>query len=363
MSDQAVVAIGGLLCGLAAGAAAQYGRLCTFAAIEDALLASDFRRARAWALALGVAMAATQAMVAAGLIDPLSSFHSAGRLELASLIAGAVLFGVGMALIGTCGFGLLVRGGSGDLRAMLMAVVLGIAAFAATAGALAVPRVWIATFGAVGLGPGASGTLTGLTEGWLGPSASTALALLLAGALAAFALSCAKFRRRSRLLIAAPLLGASIAGGWIVTGVLADPFGAHRLESLTFVAPIGRLLLVIMGESLAQAGFAVTSVVGVVGGSFLVAAARRELRWEAFDDQREMRRHIMGAILMGIGGVMARGCTIGQGLTAFSLTAVTAPVAILGMVVGARIGLAYLMAPASWTPARRPWARRGSPTE
>ena len=157
------------------------------------------------------------------------------------------------------------------------------------------------------------------------------------------------------MLVSALLLGAAVSGGWLVTGVLADPFSAHRVESLTFVAPIGRVLLVAMGESITNAAFAVMSVFGVVAGSFAVATARDEFRWEAFDDQREMRRHMLGAVLMGIGGVLARGCTIGQGMSAFSMLALSAPIAIVAMMIGARIGLAYLIHMPSWS---RLWARQ-----
>ena len=98
-----------------------------------------------------------------------------------------------------------------------------------------------------------------------------------------------------------------------------------------------------MGETIYQATFAVGTVFGVAAGSYLVAWGRDELRWEAFDDQREMRRHVLGALMMGLGGVLARGCTIGQGLSAASALSLTAPIAILFMIVGARIGLSYLV--------------------
>ena len=128
-----------------------------------------------------------------------------------------------------------------------------------------------------------------------------------------------------------------------MTGVLADPFDGQHPESLTFVAPLGRLILQLVGEALSSTGFAVATLFGVGVGSFAVAAVRRELRWEAFDDQREMRRHLLGAMLMGIGGVLARGCTIGQGLSGTSTLSIAAPIAVLAMVVGARLGLTHLI--------------------
>ena len=124
---------------------------------------------------------------------------------------------------------------------------------------------------------------------------------------------------------------------------LADPFDGQPPESLSFVVPLGRLLLQLMGEALSTTGFAVTAALGAAAGSFSIAWARDELRWEAFDDQREMRRHLLGAVLMGIGGVLARGCTIGQGISGASTLSIAAPVAVFAMVVGARLGLAHLL--------------------
>jgi uncharacterized membrane protein YedE/YeeE len=92
-----------------------------------------------------------------------------------------------------------------------------------------------------------------------------------------------------------------------------------------------------------EVNFGVAAVLGAVLASFVVALAKREIRWEAFDDAREMRRHIAGAALMGIGGVLAQGCTIGQGLTAASAFALSAPPFVLGLLFGAQVGLKFLI--------------------
>lgn len=343
MSANTTLLLGGLACGIIAGFAAQYGRLCTFAAIEDAVVAGDFRRARAWALAIAVAIACTQAMLTASIVDLTGNPYGYARIELGGLVIGAILFGVGMSLVGTCGFGVLVRAGTGDLRAMIAGVVLGIAAFAATGGLLSAPRLWLSDFMQFDAGLIGSATFRGVVRRFLGPAWAPLPAIVFPALLATLAFANVKFCKRLRLIVAAMLLGLSVSGGWYVTSALADPFAAVRPESLTFVAPLGRTLLIAMGETISQSAFAVASVIGVVLGSFAVSTSRGELRWEAFDDQREMRRHLLGAVLMGFGGVLARGCTIGQGISAASTLAVTAPVAIVGMIFGARLGLFYLI--------------------
>ncbi|MEQ1698272.1 MAG: YeeE/YedE family protein [Hyphomicrobiaceae bacterium] len=343
MTEVSVLLSGGLLCGLLAGAAAQFGRLCTFSAIEDAVLAGDFRRGRAFGLALATALLLTQTLAALNLVSLTGNPYDHARIELAGLLFGAALFGLGMSLVGTCGFGLLMRAGTGDLRALVTAGILGVAAAAASGGLLSPARLWIASLLSIPTDALGWKALQSASHSVLHMPAQFPVTALVVTALLAVTFGSARFRKRPKLIVAGVLLGAAVAGGWIVTGVLADPFGNHRLESLTFVGPIARIVLLTMGETIHHATFAVGSVLGVAAGSFAVAWRRDELRWEAFDDQREMRRHILGAIFMGLGGVLAKGCTIGQGLSASSVLAATAPLAILSMIAGARLGLYYLI--------------------
>ena len=343
MTALSVLFLGGLFCGLLAGGAAQFGRLCTFSAVEDAVAAGDFRRARAFALALATAIFFTQALAQFKILDLAANPYSQSRIELSGLVIGASLFGLGMSLVGTCGFGLLMRAGTGDMRAFVSAGILGIAAAAATGGVLSPTRIWIA--GLVTLRTDTLGwpVAQGVVRSHMPVDAEALLAIGILIALPWWIFASHRFRRRWKLILAGLGLGTAVTGGWIVTGVLADPFGVHRLESLTFVGPMARVILLTMGETISEATFAVATVFGVVLGSFLIAWKRDEFRWEAFDDQREMKRHMVGATFMGFGGVLAKGCTIGQGLSASSALAATAPVAIICMVLGARLGLAYLI--------------------
>jgi uncharacterized protein len=343
MIGPTILLVGGFFCGLLAGGAAQFGRLCTLSAIEDAAVAGDFRRARAFTVALATALLTTQLFVTFGVLDLSSSPYAQSRIELLGLICGAFLFGLGMSLAGTCGFGLLIRMGTGDLRAFISAGVLGIAAAAATGGILSPLRLTIANLWIVDT---SSLPLPAFPyAAWLRTASIDNLAITVAivSVLVGWSVASVRFRRRRNLILAGLGLGLSVTLGWIVTGPLADPFGAHRLESLTFVAPIARALFLTMGENITSASFAVATVVGVVIGSCAVTWYRDETRWQAFDDAREMRRHLIGALLMGFGGVLAKGCTIGQGLSASSTLAATAPIAILFMILGARLGLFYLI--------------------
>ncbi len=337
---------GGFVCGFAAGAAARYGRVCSMSAVEDALVGRDFRAAKAWGLALAVALVLTQILSMFWPLDWTASVYGAPVLDMLGTFVGALIFGFGMALVGTCSFGLLVRAGSGDMRAVVSACVVGISAFTVTAGVLAPLRLLLTTPLTVDTTPfggpmisGIAGQLFGIDRGQAGLAAAFALAFVLV----ATAVLDRRLRRRPRLLLAAVVMGASIAGGWLVTAMALERLDTARLESLSFVVPVGRLLVQIMTDQLRDASFGVAAVVGVVAGACATAIMKKEVRWEAFDDVREMRRHMLGAFLMGIGGVLARGCTIGQGMSAASALAISAPIVVVGVIVGAKIGLSLLL--------------------
>jgi len=346
MTGLPALAVGmtGLAVGAIAGFLVQRARLCTFGAIEDALAGGNWRRMRAFGLALAVALIGTQALVALAGFDPAQTSYVPAQVAIPGAFAGALMFGLGMALVGTCAFGSLVRLGTGDLRSLVALLVFGALAYAALRGVLAAPRIdWIEKL-ALPMPFGAPSSWTALAGAVSTPAAGFALVLAVAVAFVVLAVRDERLMRSPRLLAAAVGLGLSVTAGWAVTGPLADPFETSvRVQSLTFVAPVARGLYGLMIGEAGLIDFGVMCVAGVVIGSAIAAIAAREFRWEAVDDHHEMRRHLSGAALMGLGGVLAGGCTIGQGLSAGSLMAVTWPFTVAGMVLGARIGIAVLV--------------------
>ena len=337
------IIIGGFLAGALAGGAARFGKLCTMSAIEDALVAHDLRGLKAWGLALAIAIAATQTASFLGFVDLSRALYLSPRIHLIGTLLGGSMFGLGMTLVGTCGFGLLVRAGGGDLRAAMSALVVGIFAIAVTAGLLGPLRMSLLEFGVIDLTTIGGGSLVGLLQRATGTSvAALVLASLPIGLLTA-ALIDRKIRQRPRLMIGAFFMGLSITAGWYATSRAVDALLIDRPESLSFVAPMGRALLQFMTDPFRNTGFGVAAMFGVLAASFVIAWWRDELRSEAFDDATEMRRHVLGGALMGIGGVLAQGCTIGQGLSAASTLAVTAPLFIASVFLGAKLGLLHLI--------------------
>jgi uncharacterized membrane protein YedE/YeeE len=125
--------------------------------------------------------------------------------------------------------------------------------------------------------------------------------------------------------------------------VAAESLGETRVLGPSFTAPLGRTLLYLMTASATGPGFAVGSVVGVMGGAFLGSFIKGQFRWEACEDPRELGRQVAGAALMGVGGVVAMGCSIGQGVSGFATLAYSGPVTLLAIVLGALVGLHVLL--------------------
>ncbi len=343
----------GFLTGLVIGALVYRARLCTFGAIEDGLMGQDWRRAKVFGLALAVALVLTQGMILFGFLDADRTTYLPQSVPVIGLIIGGTMFGIGMALVGTCGFGSLVRLGSGDLRSLIVIMVYALFAYAMLRGLLSAFRIGVVEGWAWPMpGPSRSDLATQLQR-FLGFDIRVVLTLALAFGLFILVLRDARLLRARRLLTAGVVLGLAVAMGWAVTGWWSDPFELHqRLQSLTYVAPVARAMFGVLAGQDDGLDFGVANIVGVVAGALLASLKAGEFRWEAFDDHHEMKRHLIGAVCMGTGGVLAGGCTIGQGLTAGSLLALSMPVVIISMMFGARIGIAILMGDAG------DWMRR-----
>lgn len=332
----------GFLAGGALGFLARRGRFCAVGAIEDAVYASDLRRLRSCALAVAVAMAGTQLLSMFTAFDLSQSIYVGPRLEWGGAIVGGLLFGLGMALVGTCGFGTLLRLGGGDLKALLVFFVIGITAYMTMRGLTGLIRLHAIDPLALDLAPRPSQTIGDLMG--LSDRGKRILVFALAASLAALALADAAFRGSRRFVVAGAGIGALVVVGWWITGIAGfDEFEARRVESFSFVAPLGETLFYGMLASGVQIDFPVGTVLGVLAGAFLAARIGGEFRWEAPDDAREVKRHLLGAFLMGTGGIAALGCTIGQGVTGLSTLAVGSFLAVASILAGARLGLWWLV--------------------
>jgi uncharacterized membrane protein YedE/YeeE len=342
-----LVALLGFAGGAVLGATARSVQFCTLGAIADAFLTDNHRRLRGWVLAMATAILLSQGLHMAGAIDLRDSIYLVPDFGWLGAILGGLCFGFGMALAGTCGYGTLVRLGGGDLRSLVDFVVLGIVAYATLRGLTGLGRVLFieptnADLSAIG-GQG----LVALAV-WLTGAGEAVLRPLLVGlvvvAMVFYCFNDSGFRRSRRDIFGGVVIGGVVTFGWLATGVLAaDEFDPAPLESFTFVAPLGESLVYVMTYTGSVINFGIGSVGGVIVGAFLASRARGDFRLEAFDDPKEMIRHLAGAALMGFGGVAALGCTIGQGVTGMSTLSLGAPLALAAIFLGAYLGLKYLV--------------------
>ena len=345
MTDAAwFLPVTGVLVGIVIGAIARRNHFCTMAALERYWYANDGRGLRTWILAATVAIIITQAMITFGVIDLSSSFYLSASFGLTGAIAGGLAFGFGMSLVGTCGFGALVRLGGGSLRSFVVLIALGLSATAAQRGLIAQGRVHLVDNLAIDLSFAGDQSLGSLVSSGLGFDARLATAILVVAALLIWIFADRNFRRYYTGIASGIVIGCAIAAGWLITSFAAQAsFDPVQLEAGSFVVPVGDVIIQFLAFTGALPDYGVGLVIGVVLGAAAVAWNKRDIRWEACDDARELGRHLLGAFLMGTGGVFAMGCTIGQGVTGASVLAISVPVVMISIAAGARLGLAYLV--------------------
>jgi len=313
----------GLVLGLAYGVLAQRSEFCLRRSLvgpwRDCLPALG-----AFAMALALAIAGTRLAVVSGLVSFEAHRFLAPDLPVASALLGGALFGAGMVLTGGCASRLTVLAGAGNLRALLVLIVFAVTALATMRGVLAPLREVLGEATAHG---GRAAALAALPGGELWP-------LGLAIAAAFFALRSGA--RLSHLAMAGGI-GLLVPLGWVGTGfLLRDDFDPIPLQSLSFTGPTADTLFWTVAATAIPAGFGTGLVAGVLTGSLGAALVAGEFRWESLESPRQTGRYLAGGVMMGAGGVLAGGCTVGAGLSGVSTASVAALLALAAMAASAR---------------------------
>ena len=284
-----------------------------------------------WAMALAVSVLGTQIAVSQGLIAFDEHRLLAAELPWLAIVFGGLLFGAGMVLTRGCVSRLMVLGASGNLRALLVVTVFAIVAHATLKGVLAPLRT---TLGSVTAPLGEFSALTALPGGglvWAAVIAVGALALAL------------RSGNRITTLLGAALIGALAVTGWVGTGfVLYDDFDPIAMESLSFTSPAADSLFFVVASSSIPAGFGAGLLGGVLAGALAASLLFRTFRWQSFESPAQTGRYLAGAALMGVGGVLAGGCTVGAGLAGVPTLGVAAILALVAIIAGAKIADAAL---------------------
>ena len=352
---------GGFGLALVLGFVAARTNFCIMGAVSDAVNMGHWGRVRMWLLAIAVAMTGANLLYYFDLIDLAKSYYQRPVLPWLSMLLGGTLFGIGMTVAGGCANKNLLRLGGGSVRSLVVLVFLAISAYMTLKGLFAQWRssyldpvaIDLSGLGMQGQGlPDLLARLTGIPE----KSALLATTGVVVIALLIFVLKDKEFRDSREQMVGGTVLGLLVTAGWYLSGHIGfgdNPdtlemtyFGTNSrtIESLTFVAPTAyslELLMLWTDKSL-RVTFGIATILGVIVGSLIHAVTSRQFNWEGFASFEDLRNQLMGGILMGIGGVLAMGCTIGQGLTGISTLALGSFISVAGIVAGAVATMKWL---------------------
>ena len=339
MDSTSIVLLAALIIGLIYGSVGLLSGFCMMSGMRGWLAEGDGRLVRTYALAMGTAIVASQVLAAAGLVDLNKSIYLQPTFSAPVLFLGGLLFGYGMVMSNGCGSRALVLLGRGNLRSLVVVIILAIFAQMTLKGLIAPSR--IAMVGASQT-TAATNSLPALLAS-IGVSAVVArmvAASVLAAALIIFAFAYAPFRQSPGQIAAGIIMGLLVAGGWYATGYLgADDFNPVPVTSLTFIAPIADALQYVMLSTGSTLNFGIVTVFAVFAGSLVTALLTGRFHLEGYQSPRHMLRSAGGAALMGVGGVMAFGCSVGQGLTGLSTLSLASFIAVAGILIGTAAGL------------------------
>ena len=346
------------------GAIVNKTNFCTMGAVSDWVNMGDHGRMRAWLLAMAVAMGGVVLLEITGVIrlggDTFPPYRTPSFGWLRYLVGGA-LFGIGMTLASGCGNKTLVRVGAGNLKSLVVLAVAGVMAYlmlwtpfyeqlfhswvSATTIDLAQHGVASQELGAVIAG------VSGLP-----PSRvfNAAIGAVIALGLLVFVLRSADFRSSFDNLLSGVAVGLAVLAGWYITG---GPLGQAwkeyaefatvvpsrvQVQSYTFVSPMGDSVRYLLNPGdLSLINFGVVALCGLIAGSFVYALAVRSFRIEWFVSWQDFANHAIGGALMGIGGVLSMGCTVGQAITGMSTVAVGSMFTFAAIVAGAAATMKY----------------------
>jgi uncharacterized membrane protein YedE/YeeE len=342
----AILSAGGFVIGFIFGAIVIATNFCTMGAIADIVTMGDYRRFRSWILAAAVALIGAQALAAGGFLDLGKSIYLRGGLHWFGSIAGGLIFGFGMVLAGGCPSRNIARAGAGDLRALTTLLVVALFAHMAMGGLLGPARLLVDRYTVAAVPVGVPPSLADLAAylaglGDAGPVRIT-LAFVLAAAALLYCFVSGPFRTSPRHVAAGLVIGACAIAGWVITTLAQDEFAFMPVvpTSLSFVRPMAESFdYLTRYTGMIAMDFSVALVIGAFAGALAIALLTRRFRVEGFVDRADTSRNLAGAAMMGIGGVLALGCSIGQGVAGISTMAVDSFLAFAAIAAGAVTGI------------------------
>lgn len=314
----------GLALGLVFGIAAQISRFCLRRAVAQN--SADRGQAGAvWLTAFATALVAFQTAKSFGLIDLGDHRYLSTDLPVAAIVLGGLAFGVGMVLTRGCVSRLTVLGATGNLRAISVLVIFAITAHAMLKGVFSPLRTALGS-ASVELPFGSLADAPILAAAFVGTAILAAIALVI------------KHRPSWSAVVLGIVIGLVPVLGWMGTSVLLfDEFDPLPVQSAAFTLPWSDTLFWVMASTAIPAGFGTGLIAGVIIGAFASGLIRKELSLASFENPAQFGRYAAGAALMGMGGVLAGGCTVGAGLSGSASLSIAALLALGSIAVGGYI--------------------------
>ena len=346
-------------------------------AVSDLVNMGDASRLRAWILAATVALIGVVVLETIGMVNVSSTLppYRGSEFQWGRYILGGIMFGVGMTFASGCGNKTLIRIGGGNIKSIFVFVVIAVIAYYMVDPFKELPATWYQSYFSPWLGKAAISLNTpqdlgSIVGNWFGVSAMT-MRIVLGAVVAAIALrfifKSNDFRKSSDNVFSGVVIGLIVLLAWYFTSNTAvstsdgtvsmtqfygewdmvmdseegkPKNGSTNLQSqsFTFISPIGQMFGYV-GSSFSNAflTFGVVSVIGVILGSLIWALISRGFRIEWFNSFKDFYMHMIGAVLMGFGGVLGLGCTIGQSITGVSTLALGSFLVFISIVFGSAI--------------------------
>ena len=342
------------------GAVANKTNFCTMGAVSDWVNMGDTNRLKAWLLAIAVALLGVtliESIMGYASIDPSLPPYRSPQFAWLRYIVGGVLFGIGMTFASGCGNKTLVRIGGGNIKSVVVLIIAGFFAYLMTKtdfyAVLFHPWVTATTINLSGFGMSGQ-DVPAIIGGIFGAEDLSSLrvifGLIIGAAILFHVFRSADFRSNSENVVSGIIIGIIIVLAWAITGGSMGeawkeavdfmdevPVGVMT-QSYTFINPMGdTFTLALDPTNTTLISFGVMSLFGVIAGSFVISLFTKALRIEWFNDLKDFINHAFGAVLMGIGGVLGMGCTIGQGITGFSTLAVGSILVFVSIVFGSAL--------------------------
>lgn len=355
------------------GAVVNKTNFCTMGAVSDMVNIGDFGRFRAWLLAISVAMIGVIILEASGIssMDKTLPPYRGSNFAWLEYVLGGIMFGVGMTYGSGCGNKTLVRIGGGNLKSLLVFGIIALMAyymlnpFPGTDKTI-YSEIFYGWTSKVSVSMSSEQDLGSIIAAMTGGSAAmtrTIVGLIIAALLLFYILKSSEFRSSLDNVLGGLVVGLGVFAAWYFTSgfvtvnadgemlnwaqyasadswdMLEDDAGARPrdvgVQSFTFINPVGQTLrYAIEGFNSSYVTFGLMAVLGVILGSFFWAIVSKGFRIEWFVNAKDVLNHVIGAVLMGLGGVLALGCTVGQGISGVSTLASGSFLAFGGIVLG-----------------------------